>query len=147
LYKPQMGVNWPPSSVDPETHRMFICGADQLGYSGTDVKDWAPPGAQRRGGTALVAQQGVVLPPGAPDLARGATQYRQLCIACHGESSTGGQNNGASLATIGRDPQALANTAWNGKNNVPPFRGSLTPEQIRDIARYITDELFAPHAL
>ncbi|MEO8315285.1 MAG: PQQ-binding-like beta-propeller repeat protein [Pseudomonadota bacterium] len=286
LYKPQMGVNWPPSSYDPEAHHMFICGADQLGYSGTDVKDWAPPGPtgfyafgarggappqmQRRGtftamdlttnrivwqqkwpdyscmnGTMAVggglvfvgradgritaldsangeqlwqfqtdagvaappstferhgkqyvvvfsagtfvgqnkrgdsvwlfsldgsmeslppesgavtqaapgggrgapapAQQGVTLPPGAADLAKGAAQYRVLCMACHGESGMGGQNSGASLATIARDPQALANTAWNGKNNMPPFRGSLTAEQIRDIAYYISSELLPEH--
>ncbi len=44
-------------------------------------------------------------------------------------------------------PQALADTAWNGKNNMPVFRGTLTPEQLRDVARYISDELFSPHPL
>jgi quinohemoprotein ethanol dehydrogenase len=290
LYKPQMGVNWPPSSVDPESHRMFICGADHLGSSGTDVKEWEPPGPtgfyawglrggrapqmQRRGtftamdlttnrivwqqhwpevscmngtmatGGGLVfvgradgrltamdssngrqlwefqtdagvaasastferqgkqyvvvlsagnaigqnkrgdsvwvfaldgkleslppeagmltpstpegrgggrgaaaapAQQGVIFPPGAADLTRGAAQYRLLCMSCHGESGTGGQNNGVSLATMARTPQALANTAWNGRNNMPPFRGTLTSEQMRDIAYYISEQLLPEH--
>ncbi len=43
LHKPQMGVNWPPSSVDPVAHRMFICGADHVGSSATDGKDFTVP--------------------------------------------------------------------------------------------------------
>ncbi len=92
-----------------------------------------PEGA--RGAGAGAVQQGVVLPQGTPNLATGAAQYRTLCMGCHGENGLGGQNNGGvSLATIARTPQLLADTAWNGKNNMPPFRDSLTPEQMRDIA-------------
>ncbi len=50
------------------------------------------------------AQQGVTLPPGATDLAKGQAQYRTLCMGCHGESGMGGQNNGVSLQTIARTP-------------------------------------------
>ncbi len=80
------------------------------------------------------------------DSPNGTRLYRQLCMACHGETGAGGQNNGASLATAARDVQALANTAWNGKNTMPMFRGTLTEEQMRDIARYVADELFSAHA-
>jgi quinohemoprotein ethanol dehydrogenase len=289
LYKPQMAVNWPPSSYDPQAHHMFICGSDHVGVSQSDGKEWAPPaatgfyaggrasanhGVARRGtftamnlltnrivwqqqwsttcfngtmatGGGLVfvgradgrftaldssngnrlwqfqtdagvaasastfeynGQQYVVvlsagnlinggrrgdslwlfsldgtiesLPPeaqapggassggtarggGAPDaappqpaatpvtlpagranLAEGARIYRQLCLACHGDTGRGGQGNGAPLDAIGRDFQAVATTAWNGKNTMPSFRGTLTLEQLRDVAHYISDELF-----
>ncbi len=62
VYKPQMGVNWPPSSYDPQTHRMFICGIDHVATSVSDKKgfelpnfvqymggDWVNPGVARRG--------------------------------------------------------------------------------------------------
>jgi alcohol dehydrogenase (cytochrome c) len=282
LYKPQMGVNWPPSSYDPATHRMFICGADHVGSSSTEEMEWKPPepgaffaaigrggaahGVARRGtftamdlttnrivwqqqwpqscmngtlatggGLVFVGRQdgrytaldsatgnrlwqfqtdagvaapgstfeyqgrqyvavlsagslynggrkgdslwlfsldgtleslppetgapGQIPPPAAPqpaplpavslpagnaDLAAGATVYRQLCLACHGDRGQGGQGPGASLAAVGRNAQAVANTAWNGKSNtMPPFRGTLTLEQLRDVAHYIADELFA----
>jgi mono/diheme cytochrome c family protein len=33
-------------------------------------------------------------------------------------------------------------TAMNGKNqNMPPFKGALKPEELRDIAGYISKEL------
>ena len=287
LYKPQMGANWPPSSYDPRTHRMFICGIDHVGVGAADGKDFAPPpdkgfwaggkGAANHGvarlGTfnavdlttnRLVWQQqwpsdcmsgtlatagGLVFvgrtdgrftaldsatghrlwqfqtdagvaapastfeydgrqyvavlsagtligngqrgdslwlfsldgtmaslpapagsspfggPPGGPpgpapaggantvqlpagpaDMAQGAKLYRQFCVACHGETGLGGTGNGASLATIGHDAQAVANTAWSGRKTMPTFRGTLTPRQMRDVANYISDELFASHA-
>ena len=43
VYKPQMGVNWPPSSYDPETNRMFICGIDHVASSVSDQKGFEPP--------------------------------------------------------------------------------------------------------
>ena len=43
VYKPQMGVNWPPSSYDPATHRMFICGIDHVATSISDQKGFTPP--------------------------------------------------------------------------------------------------------
>lgn len=36
IYKPQMAVNWPPSSYDPDSNVMFVCGIDNLGISTSD---------------------------------------------------------------------------------------------------------------
>lgn len=302
LYKPQMGVNWPPSSYDPATHHMFICGADHVGSSATEGGPYVPPepgeyytatrrvaanhgvarrgtftamnlltnrivwrqqwpascmngtlatggglvfvgradgrytaldsatgrrlwefqtdagvaapgstfehggqqyvvvlsagsmfsggqkgdslwlfsldgtieslpveaggaggggpraggsppagGPQSGGGATRGAGQGpaaapqpaaVALPQGNADLAAGAVVYRQLCVACHGERGTGGQAVSASLEASGRDFQAVANIAWNGRNNMPAFRGTLTPEQLRDVSHFISERLF-----
>jgi mono/diheme cytochrome c family protein len=95
-------------------------------------------------GTAAQAG-GVEFPPGPGDRSMGQLAYRQFCLACHGEQGTGGQGGGASLANLARDPQMLANTAWNGKKAMPPFRGMLTPEQMRDLAAYIAADLFPGH--
>jgi cytochrome c oxidase cbb3-type subunit 3 len=91
-------------------------------------------------------QQAVVLPDGAADLEQGRTLYRTTCMACHGDTGRGGQNNGVSLANIARDPQQLANTVWNGKNQqMPAFRGTLTPAQLRDVTHYISQQLLPEH--
>jgi quinohemoprotein ethanol dehydrogenase len=271
LYKPQMGVNWPPSSYDPATHRMFICGIDHVASSVSDMQPFAPPtshdarlgggganpGVARRGtftamdlttnrivwqqqwpsscfnGTLATAgglvfvgrsdgrftaldsdsgnrlwqfqtdagvaasastfehggQQYVVvlaagtqygggkkgdslwlfsldgtieslppepiagatpiptipLPPGPANVRLGANTYRQFCVSCHGERGTGGQGGGASLANIARDTQAIANAAAAGKNAMPAFRLMLSTEQLRDVAGYISTELFPAH--
>ena len=86
----------------------------------------------------------VRLPAGPADLAQGKTLYGQLCVGCHGDSGTG-TSNGASLENVGRDRQAVADTAWNGSKLMPSFRTALSPEQLRDIASYISAELFPEH--
>jgi mono/diheme cytochrome c family protein len=90
------------------------------------------------------AMQAVSLPAGQADLAAGATLYRQLCQACHGDRGQGGQGVGAPLEAVGRNAQAVANVAWNGRTpNMPSFRGTLTLEQLRDVAHYVSQRLFA----
>ena len=271
LYKPQMAVNWPPSSYDPQTHRMYICGIDHVASSVSDLKGFtlptfqsmymggggANPGVARRGiftamdlktnrivwqqqwpsscfnGT-LATQGGLIfvgrsdgrmtaldsangkrlwqfqtdagvaapattfmykgkqyltvlsagtmfgggkkgdslwlfsldgrieslpadaagsatptaavdLPPGPANRTNGKTVYSQFCVSCHGPAGTGGQGGGATLVNLAQDRQSLANSAWNGKNNMPPFRGVLTLEQLRDVAHYIAEDLFPTH--
>ncbi len=65
VYKPQMGVNWPPSSYDPATNRMFICGIDHVATSASDQKGFTEPNFQSMymGGTWTdpgVARRGVI---------------------------------------------------------------------------------------
>ena len=84
------------------------------------------------------------LPAGPADLAQGKTLFGQLCAGCHGARGTG-TSNGASLENVGHDRQAVADTAWNGRKLMPSFRTALTPEQLRDVASYISGELFPEH--
>jgi hypothetical protein len=51
---------------------------------------------------------------------------------------TGG---GASLVNLPKDPNGLANVVYGGRNAMPPFRGILTPEQIRDVFGYVNQKL------
>lgn len=272
LYKPQMGVNWPPSSYDPQTNHMFICGIDHVASSISDRKgfelpdfrsymggDWVNPGVARRGiftamdlktnrivwqqqwpsscfngtlatrgglifvgrsdgrftaldsangkrlwqfqtdagvaapastflhkgrqyvvvlsagtmfgggakgdsmwlfsldgtidslppessGIPAVQAGGVELPAGAASIENGRKVYQQYCVACHGDRGIGGHGGGVTLANTAANIQSLADIAWSGRNAMPPFRGMLAPEQLRDVAHYISDELFSAHA-
>jgi mono/diheme cytochrome c family protein len=92
---------------------------------------------------AVAAGPPVVFAPGAPDLASGKVLYSRLCEPCHGESGLGGHGGGAPLGVAAHDMKAIITTATNGKNqNMPPFRGALKPEELRDIAGYISHDLF-----
>jgi quinohemoprotein ethanol dehydrogenase len=92
---------------------------------------------------AATAMADVVLPAGTADIENGKKAYGQFCLACHGDRGIGGQGGGVTLANAAADIQALANTAWSGRKTMPPFRGMLTPEQMRDVANYIAKDLFA----
>ena len=269
LYKPQMAVNWPPSSYDPDTNRLFICGIDHVASSVSDKKGftlpdpqatymggtWIDPGVARRGiftavdlktnrvvwqqqwsnscfngtlatkgglvfvghsdgrftamdsangkrlwqfqtdagvaasastfqhkgkqyvavlsagtvfgggakgdsvwlfaldgkieslspvkASVVPAAEAITLPAGKANLAKGKSTYRLLCVACHGDAGIGGEGGGATLANVGKDIPGMANTVNAGRNKMPPFRGVLSPEQLRDVLGYVAQELFA----
>jgi mono/diheme cytochrome c family protein len=85
------------------------------------------------------------MPAGEPNVAAGKDLYERYCVVCHGDNGLGGHGGGASLQTIATTPNnlsAIYATANTGKNqNMPPFKGALKPEEIRDIAGYISKEL------
>jgi len=91
---------------------------------------------------AAAAAPTVVIAPGTADVAHGKELYGRFCVACHGDTGLGGHGGGASLATAARDMTLIITTATTGKGqNMPPFGGALKPEELRDIAGYISQEL------
>ncbi len=85
----------------------------------------------------------VIYAPGAPDVADGRRLYSLYCVACHGTAGMGGHGGGAPLASVAGNARYIIATATLGKNrNMPSFRDALKPEQLRDIAGYISRVLF-----
>jgi quinohemoprotein ethanol dehydrogenase len=106
---------------------------------------FAPPPPRPGAAATLAAPElpPVVFAPGAPDLANGKILYSRFCEACHGEAGLGGHGGGAPLGVAAHDMKVIITTATNGKNqNMPPFRGALKPEELRDVAGFIAHDLF-----
>jgi mono/diheme cytochrome c family protein len=61
-------------------------------------------------------------------------------VFCHGEDGKGGHGGGASLGST-TDLAAAIQTVTAGRNSMPPFRATLTPEQIRDVSAYVVEVL------
>jgi alcohol dehydrogenase (cytochrome c) len=74
------------------------------------------------------------------NLARGKQLYDQACVICHGEDGKGGHGVGAPLTGV-RDFTLAIETVTKGRNNMPPFSSSFTPDQIRDVSAYVIDAL------
>ncbi len=79
LYKPLAGVNWPPSSYDPETHTMYICANDRIGGAFQDDDGSTMPnemGTWMGGGFALTSfpARGLFV---AQDLTTNKTKWKQ----------------------------------------------------------------------
>jgi alcohol dehydrogenase (cytochrome c) len=107
--------------------------------------DSLPPAAVA-GGPGSNAAATFTLPSGKPDTAAGQTLYRQFCVACHGENGLGGHGGGMSLVDAAKDLQSIAATAHEGRKTMPPFKGVLSPEQLRDIAGHVSIDLFGQPA-
>ena len=96
----------------------------------------AGPGGPGRPGAA----------PAAPVLTRpanvdaGAKIYKAACLPCHGSTGEGGEGGGAPLVN-GLSRESILATATTGKNNMPAFTSSYTPDELNDVAAYIADVL------
>jgi alcohol dehydrogenase (cytochrome c) len=76
------------------------------------------------------------------NLAAGQQLYEQACVICHGADGKGGHGGGAPLVGL-KDLRAVIQTVTAGRSDMPPFRTSFTPEQIRDVSAYVVEALAA----
>ena len=71
----------------------------------------------------------------------GQSTFEAHCATCHGQDGSGNTAVGKSMkipdlhsAEVKSQSDAqLAEVISNGKNNMPPFKGSLNPDQIHDL--------------
>jgi quinohemoprotein ethanol dehydrogenase len=94
----------------------------------------APPGEATAAATSAAPRAA------GADLVRGQQLYEQACVICHGADGKGGHGGGAPLVTL-KDVAAATQTVTAGRNNMPPFRTTFTPEQIRDVSAYVVEAL------
>jgi quinohemoprotein ethanol dehydrogenase len=109
-----------------------------------------PPAATAVTGAAVAGAAGTAVPAqtaggeASADLADGQRLFEETCVICHGPDGKGGQGGGAPLENMTSVANAIQ-TITDGRNNMPPFTGILTAEQIRDVASYVVERLSAQH--
>ena len=69
------------------------------------------------------------------DAAAGQVVYESTCQFCHGLDGTGGQNAPAFLARVA--DMDVASVVGEGRNAMPKFNATLTPQQILDVSAYV----------
>jgi mono/diheme cytochrome c family protein len=75
-------------------------------------------------------------------LASGRTVFEASCSPCHGEKGEGGHGGGPAL-TAATNRATVTRVITEGRNLMPAFARSLTPEQIRDVTAHVVEAL--PH--
>jgi alcohol dehydrogenase (cytochrome c) len=97
----------------------------------------APPAGTTRATTeALNAAPGAAV----PNLVEGRQVFERACVLCHGADGKGGHGVGAPLDAV-KDLPAAIRTVTAGRDSMPPFGGTLTPDQIRDVSAYVVEAL------
>jgi mono/diheme cytochrome c family protein len=91
--------------------------------------------------TQRAAPGSSAMPAGAADLERGRVLFGRVCAACHGETGLGGEGNGAPL-NASLTPADVFSIVSLGRNAMPAFGGALSPEERRDVSRFVADALF-----
>ncbi len=89
---------------------------------------------------AVVGAAADAMPEGTPDLVHGKDTYTRICQACHGPDGQGSHGEGAPLKST-LTTALVFTTATNGRKNMPAFRGTLSPTELRDVAGYIAEQL------
>jgi alcohol dehydrogenase (cytochrome c) len=83
----------------------------------------------------------VVIPPTRPGVASaGESLYKAACVACHGESGTGGHGGGPTLLN-NLTAEQIGLVTTTGRNNMPTFREVYSPDQIADVGAYVLQVL------
>ena len=81
----------------------------------------------------------------APGTDPGASSFGAHCAMCHGQDGSGNTAVGKSMkipdlhsAQVQKlSDEQLAEVISNGKNSMPPFKGSLSPDQIHDLVVHL----------
>lgn len=77
---------------------------------------------------------------GSPDLDAGQLVFQSTCSACHGPKGEGGHGGGISLASA-NDYDMVVGVISKGRNNMPALGAVFTPEQLRDVAGFVSSTL------
>ena len=97
-------------------------------------------------GAALVAAAGALVASAAAaqarfqpdDIAKGRELFHKTCAHCHGLNMV---NSGTTVYDLRRfpldDPDRFFNSVTNGKGNMPSWKESLTPDQIKLLWAYV----------
>ncbi len=96
------------------------------------------------GATIALAFFGLAPSAGAADDAGGAQTYKSNCVVCHGADGTG-TPTGKSLMAPDLHSDAvqkmtvaqMTTQVSDGKNNMPPFKSTLSEEQIKEVVAYV----------
>jgi len=138
------GVNAPVSVFEHEGEQYVVAYAAGNLFAGSPRGDrvWlfslngalepaAIPGQLRSTAAATVEAQGEEA-----QLEIGRGIYAESCSFCHGPEGEGGHNGIELVAPLDRD--LVVRTVHDGGNRMPPFAGSLSPEEINAVAAYVS---------
>ncbi|HWS54981.1 MAG TPA: cytochrome c [Pyrinomonadaceae bacterium] len=73
--------------------------------------------------------------------------YRRNCAACHGPDGAGAQVGALTVPSLkqGRaleyTDQQLFEQIFHGRGGMPPFKYTLTDEQMRALARFVREDI------
>jgi mono/diheme cytochrome c family protein len=75
----------------------------------------------------------------------GESTFKTTCAMCHGQDGSGNTDVGKSLKipdlhsaeVQGKSDEQLSQIITNGKNAMPPFKSSLTDDQIHALVMYV----------
>jgi mono/diheme cytochrome c family protein len=127
-------------------------GAEEGGPEGSEeeVEEEAEEGGKEGGpeqeneidgaGEELEGEAGATTPGG--DAEAGTVVFSENCSVCHGATGHGG-NGGPDLRTmpLAQSEKGAIQQVTNGGGGMPPFAGTLSEEEIENVAAYVAQDI------
>jgi alcohol dehydrogenase (cytochrome c) len=87
-------------------------------------------------------EEGKEASTGGPDAAAGKEVFAEQCSVCHGGDGLGG-NGGPDLTTMpkAKEQKGAEEQVTNGGGGMPPFKGTLSEEEISNVAAYVVEDI------
>jgi alcohol dehydrogenase (cytochrome c) len=103
-----------------------------------EAEEAAPPAKEGEGGES--GEEGEAM--GAADAEAGGEVFSENCSVCHGATGHGG-NGGPDLRTMpkAKTQAGAEEQVTNGRGGMPPFKGSLSEEEISNVAAYVVEDI------
>ncbi|HVX33797.1 MAG TPA: PQQ-binding-like beta-propeller repeat protein [Solirubrobacterales bacterium] len=88
------------------------------------------------------AEEGGAETGAAPDAEAGKEVFAENCSVCHGATGHGG-NGGPDLRTMpkAKEQAGAEEQVTNGGGGMPPFKGTLSEEEIANVAAYVVEDI------
>lgn len=99
--------------------------------------------ASEASGLSGTANNSINVAAGIPDIDAGKEIYLSACTACHGNDGRGGHGGGMDLVNAS-DYDMVVTVVSQGRNNMPALGPVFTPEQLRDLAAYVSQSIAQP---
>jgi quinohemoprotein ethanol dehydrogenase len=99
--------------------------------------DQAAPASMTNTVSSAGEDDAIAVADGDPDVAAGEQVFLSACVACHGDDGRGGHGGGIDLRNA-TDYAMVVNVVSQGRNNMPALGAVFTPEQLRDVAGYVS---------
>jgi mono/diheme cytochrome c family protein len=123
------GTMGPEESVEKEAEGTLHAGDEEKGAEGE-----TPTEEGREEGEAAAG--------GAPSADAGKEVFADNCSVCHGATGHGG-NGGPDLRTmpLAKTQAGAEKQVTNGGGGMPPFKGTLSEEEIENVAAYVSEDI------
>jgi len=100
--------------------------------------------AEEEGGEEAATEEGgeTAEAGGAPNAEAGKEVFAENCSVCHGATGHGG-NGGPDLTTMpkAKEQAGAEEQVTNGGGGMPPFSGTLSEEEIKNVAAYVVEDI------
>ncbi len=106
---------------------------EEAGAKGEEESKGGGEEAEAKGGEAA---------GGAVDAAAGKEVFAEQCSVCHGADGLGG-NGGPDLTTmpLAKEQAGAEKQVTNGGGGMPAFKGTLSEEEIKNVAAYVVEDI------